>query len=323
MANMDFAAAMECRQPPRAVPVWEIEFQAWDAASGKHMMLGKELESLSPAGQESALHSNAEIMLWVAREMHFAALTVPGGYWEHAPGVLAYYCLPPEARVRQIQILRKLAPADLTLVAVAYAVIAMPGATDYEAFAYRLFDAPDEVEQSARDVLKGGLRAARELRDLGIEAVVTSSDIADNKGVYYSPSQMQRFVLPYLHQWATAIREMGMYAIMHTDGNINACLDDLADSGLNAVQAVDPTAGMDIVAAKRQVAGRLCLCGNVDCGLLLTGRPEQVYQATRQLLLDCKTGGGFVLGVSNAVQPDVPIENYRAIIQAWRDQGRY
>ena len=65
MANMDFAAAMECRRPPGAVPIWEIEFQAWDAASGPatamarakahdiaasavtsgHMMLGKELEN--------------------------------------------------------------------------------------------------------------------------------------------------------------------------------------------------------------------------------------------------------------------------------------
>ena len=95
MSNLDFAAAMECRQPAGAVPIWEVEFKAWDAAAdaGKmpatHMVLGREMEALPPAGQEKALQANARIMLSVAREMHFSALTVPGGYWEHAPGELA------------------------------------------------------------------------------------------------------------------------------------------------------------------------------------------------------------------------------------------
>jgi hypothetical protein len=53
------------------------------------------------------------------------------------------------------------------------------------------------------------------------------------------------------------------------------------------------------------------------------GEPEQVYIATRDLLLDNKAGGGLVLGASNAVQPEVPIGNYWAMIEAWRDYGRY
>lgn len=32
-------AALECRQPETAVPVWEVEFHAWDNASGAHVVL--------------------------------------------------------------------------------------------------------------------------------------------------------------------------------------------------------------------------------------------------------------------------------------------
>ena len=53
------------------------------------------------------------------------------------------------------------------------------------------------------------------------------------------------------------------------------------------------------------------------------GTPEEVYAETRDLLLDCKAGGGLVLGASNAVQPEVPIANYGALIEAWRDYGQY
>jgi hypothetical protein len=31
----------------------------------------------------------------------------------------------------------------------------------------------------------------------------------------------------------------------------------------------------------------------------------------------------LVLGASNAVQPEVPMENYHAMIQAWKDFGPY
>jgi uroporphyrinogen decarboxylase len=116
---------------------------------------------------------------------------------------------------------------------------------------------------------------------------------------------------------------MGLYTILHTDGDISACLEDLAESGLDALQAIDPVAGMEILQVKEQVGDRLCLCGNVDCGLLVMGKPEEVYAATREALVACKGGGGLVLGASNAVQPEVPIANYWAMIEAWQDYGRY
>ncbi|MBE0699393.1 MAG: hypothetical protein IH586_20925, partial [Anaerolineaceae bacterium] len=59
----DMIAALEKRQPTGAVPVWEIEFQGWDAVSGRHVVLGEEFTGLGPAGQERALAENAEIIL--------------------------------------------------------------------------------------------------------------------------------------------------------------------------------------------------------------------------------------------------------------------
>ena len=319
----DMVAALECRQPAGAVPLWELEFHAWDGASGRHVVFGREFQGLSSAAGDKALHENAEIILSVCEELHFAGLTVPNDYWEVAPGEPAYAWLPPEARFRQIEVLRRMAPADVMLAAVSGGVMAMPGASEYVDFCYKLFDAPEEIDQRAQKTLEGGLENARRLRDSGVEAMVTASDLADNRGLFFSPEQMDRVVLPYLRKWAEQVKAMGAYAILHCDGNVTACLDAIADSGLHALQAVDPTAGMDMRKTKDQVAGRLCLCGNVDCGLLLTAAPEAVYAATQELLRTCKDGGGLVLGASNAVQAEVPMANYRAMIQALADHGGY
>ena len=316
-------AALEGRQPPGAVPIWEIEFHAWDGASGRHVILGQEFAALSPAEQEKALYANAEILISVSHDLHYAALTVPGGYWEVSPGTPAYYWLPGEARYRQIEVLYEIGVGDLMLVAGSGGVMAMPGATNYVEFAYKLFDAPQEIDAQAQNTLAHGLEAARRFRDMGIEALFTSSDIADNHGPFFNPQQMERFILPYLAKWAHGVREMGGYAIMHTDGDLSPCLEGIAESGLHALQAIDPIAGMDIRRVKEEVGTRLCLCGNVDCGLLVNGTPEQVHAETRALLLDCKPGGGLVLGASNAVQRAVPMENYRAMIRAWQEHGAY
>ena len=316
----DMIAALAGRTPASAVPIWELEFQAWDATSGKHVVLGHEFEALSQPEQEKAMHANAEILLAVASDMEYSGLTVPNGYWNHAPGQLAYYCMPGDTRFRQTAILRELAPPDLMLIACAGGII---GADYSPEFCYRLVDDPESVDAQARDCLRYALETAKRFRDCGVEAVVSPSDIADNSGPFFNPEQMRRWILPYLTQWSQAIREMGMFTILHTDGNLTRYMDAIAATGLDAIQAIDPVAGMDMRKTMDIVGQRLCLCGNIDCGLLVRGRPEEVYDVTRLLLTECKAGGRLILGASNAVQPDVPMDNYRAMIHAWREFGRY
>lgn len=316
----DMKAALERRIPAGAAPIWEIEFHAWDAASGRHVVMGEEMVKLTPLEQERAMQTNAEIIMSVSRDLHFSAVTSPGSFWYVAPGELAYWVLPGDLRFRQFEILHSLAGDDLMLLGITGGVIS---ANYSEEFCEKLFFAPEKVDQMAAGQLGHGIENAKRFRDLGAAAVVTASDIADNSGPFFNPEQMRRFILPYASRWAQALHAMGLYAIMHSDGQLTDYLDALADTGLDALQAIDPIAGMDINQAREMVGTRLCLCGNVDCGLLLRDTPEKVYQATATLLQAQKQFGAFVLGASNAVQKDVPIENYRAMIEAWKTFGQY
>ncbi len=316
----DMKAALARKIPERAVPIWELEFHAWDAASGRHVVLGQEMEMLSPAEQERAMWTNAEIILSVCRDLHFSAVTSPGAYWYAAPGELAYYVLPADLRYRQFEILRSLAGNELMLIGISGGVI---GANYSEEFCEALFFAPEKVDRLAEEGLAHGLECAGRYRDLGADAVFTASDIADNSGPFFNPEQMRRLVLPYASRWAEKIHGMGMYAIMHSDGQLTPYLDELAGTGIDALQAIDSIAGMNMAQAREIVGNRLCLCGNVDCGLLLRGTPEEVRDATAALLQEQKNFGAFVLGASNAVQKDVPMENYRAMIEAWKNHGEY
>lgn len=318
-------AALECRQPTTAVPIWELEFQSWDNVSGKHVILGTEFTKLSSKEQEIAINNNAEIMINVSKELGFSALSMINSFWEIAPGHPSYYWLPEDLKKKQNALLQKYCKEEKIATVGSYgALVTMPGSGDgYEEFCYKLYDEPEEVDAWAKNMYEKGIESAKWCRDMGYDIILSPSDVADNKGPFYSPAQMERWFYPYLNKWAEEVKTMGMYTILHTDGNISPLLDKLADSPLHAIQAIDTVAGMDIFKTKEQVSGRLCLCGNVGTGTLVLGPKEAVYEETKQILLNCKAGGGLVLGASNATVPETPAENYREIYRAWKEFGMY
>ena len=61
----------------------------------------------------------------------------------------------------------------------------------------------------------------------------------------------------------------------------------------------------------------------VDSGLLVTGPAQTVHEQTRDLLTNCRAEGGLILGASNAVFHETPIEHYLAMNRAWKEFGRY
>jgi len=313
--------ALQGGKPEGAVPLWELHFHCWDQAAGEPIVIGRSFEQLPAAEQDKALDHNAHLMAIVAERLHFAALTIPDGFWETAPGVPSYYWLPSEARYKLAERLARLIGDRIMIVAAVGGVMGMPGPANYMEFSYKLFDAPEEVDEMAHQAYASGIETAKRMRDAGVEAVYTAGDLADNHGPFYKPKYMQRFILPYLHKWAAEVKGMGLYAILHTDGQINPILEDLVTSGIHALQAIDPVAGMDIRKVKQQVKGRICICGNLDCGLLYLGPEEDIYIAARDLLVDLQLEGGYVFGASNAVQYETQLNHYFKMIEAWEKYG--
>ncbi len=306
------------KKPMERIPVWEIEFQLWDKFSGDHMVLGREYENLTYIEQERALHQNAEIISSVSNKLHFAAISVPGRFWQYAPGLPAYYWLPDDARLKQIKLIKEYCGDEYMLIAGSGGVMGMPSSSEYESFCYKLFDSPELIDERARNLYEAGIESAKKLINAGIDAVVTASDIADNRGVFYNREQMNRFILPYLQKWAQKVKDMGLFAILHSDGNLYQYINEIADSGINALQALDPLAGMDMIKVKEIVGDRICLCGNINCGILIDGTEESViYDSTMKLLRYFRNRGGFILGVSNAVQTEVSTKSYLQIIRAY------
>jgi uroporphyrinogen decarboxylase len=120
------------------------------------------------------------------------------------------------------------------------------------------------------------------------------------------------------------IHEEGALCVKHTDGNIYSIMQDIANTGADGLNPIEPVAGMDLATTKRLVGDRMALVGNVDCAHLLPhGTVEQVWETVRQCIADAAPGGGFLLSSSNSIHSSVNPKNLVAMVEACLAMGKY
>lgn len=168
------------------------------------------------------------------------------------------------------------------------------------------------------------LALAKELAVRGVQIVYTGDDYAYNTGPLMSPRHFRRYFYPGLCRVMGGFKELGLFAIKHTDGNLWPIIDMIVDSGIDCLDPIDPQAGMELAAVKARFGDRVALKGNVDCAQTLTfGTPEEVVGETREALRRGAAGGGYILSSSNSIHSAVKPENYLAMLQALAEHGTY
>jgi uroporphyrinogen decarboxylase len=186
------------------------------------------------------------------------------------------------------------------------------------------YDNPRLAHELAEMVIDYKIRLMRKAIREGADAVVSGDDYANQHGTVMSPQHFRQFVLPYLKRTIDAAHDEGAPFIKHTDGDIWAILDDLVQAGIDALDPIEPAAGMDIGEVKAKYGDRIEVIGNVDCSFVLTrGTVEEVEEAVKETIAKASPGGGHILASSNSIHPAVKPENYKAMVEAARKFGRY
>lgn len=193
-----------------------------------------------------------------------------------------------------------------------------------ETFLIGLVKAPDLIHRYLDARLRRTLLHTEALLERGVDGMWGGFDWASKRGPIFSPHHFRQFVFPRLKQITDLCHRYGAPYIKHTDGNINSLLDDLVAAGVDAFQAIEPRAGMDIAQLKRDYRERLVLIGNVDCSTVLVEGPEAAVRAqTEEIIRAVAPGGGFVLSSSNSIHPGVKPEYYLAMLETARQVGVY
>jgi len=310
-----FTRALEHKPLAGRVPHFELAFYLTMEAFGKlhpdHRTFGQwdQMEE-----RERQLHRSelAEVYIMTAER------------YEHSAILLHPSPNRPEEMLRLVELVRGKTGDRYFLMAHGDATYSITGAAQMEQFAIRLHDEPAQVKREAEAMVERQLAVAEQLRRAGgLDGFALCADYCFNTGPFMSPGQFSEFVTPYLARLIQAYRDMGFYAVKHTDGNIMPILDQLVQAGPHAIHSLDPQAGIDIAGVKRLVGKEVCLIGNVNCGLLDSGTDEECIDSARYCLEHGMPGGGYVFSTSNCIYTGMRLSRYELILDVWRREGNY
>ena len=191
-------------------------------------------------------------------------------------------------------------------------------------FLMDMLDHPKLVHELIEVALSYDLPAMQRMVAAGVDVVVFGDDYADKNSTLMSPKHFRAFILPGLKRCVNAAHEAGAYVIKHTDGNIMPIIDMIVETGIDALNPLEPQAGMDIGLVKQRYGDRIALIGNIDCGYLLSQAPvDEVRRVTRQTIAIAAPGGGYCMSSSNSIHSSVKPENLMAMVETLREYGDY
>ncbi|NLX06578.1 MAG: hypothetical protein GXY33_15680 [Phycisphaerae bacterium] len=148
----------------------------------------------------------------------------------------------------------------------------------------------------------------------GIKLINGGGDFAFNDGPVYSPEFFRQVMLPRWKRVFEFCRDLGVYYVMRSDGDLWPVADDLFGDGQpHAYYEVDYDAGMRFDRLRARFP-ELVLIGNVSCDLLRRGTPDQVARRTRECIE--AAGPRVVAASSNSIMHGTPPANVEALYEA-------
>ena len=168
------------------------------------------------------------------------------------------------------------------------------------------------------DVLDGILNfilgLIEQLSSFQIDGIFLSDDYGHQGGLLMSPALWREFIKPRLRVIIQSIKNRGLYAFLHSCGNVSDIIPDLIEIGLDVLHPIQPEA-MDIETLKREYGGQLTFYGGISTQrTMVESSPGEVKQEVQETIEKMARQGGYILGPGITLQHDVPRENILAFL---------
>jgi uroporphyrinogen decarboxylase len=224
-----------------------------------------------------------------------------------------------------LQTMKRCLPGDMKLIVqLGYLFMGARQIMGFDNFCLQLADDPefvqaviDKLATSQLDVLETLLQ-----HDC-VGAIWMPDDLCYNSGPVVAPRHYRKYIYPWYSKLIERCHQAHRPVGLHSDGDLTRLLPDLVECGFDAIHPFEPPLN-DIVEVKKQWGHRIAVCGNIDLkATLIEGTQEMVEAEVRDKAAQLALGGGWLIGSSNSIPDFVPIENYRALLDASIRYGRY
>lgn len=138
---------------------------------------------------------------------------------------------------------------------------------------------------------------------------------------FFSPSMYRELLQPYHKRAVKWAHDHGIYAQLHSCGNVMNLMPDIVDTGVDALNPLEVKAGMDSIKLKKEYGDRLVLHGGINAQEWK--HIDVITEEIRQKVPVLKENGGYIFASDHSIPSDVSLENMKKIIAEIKKQGSY
>jgi uroporphyrinogen decarboxylase len=180
------------------------------------------------------------------------------------------------------------------------------------------------------DTLLDRITAKREAQaarytELGVDLICLGDDVGTQQGMLMSVPMWRRWLKPRLARVIAAAKHVrpGVLINYHSDGNMEAVIPELIEIGVDILNPVQPEC-LDPRELKSRYGDHLSFWGAIGIQHTLPfGTPAEVREEVRTRIETVGAGGGLLIGPTHIVEPEVPLENIVAMVEAVKEYGTY
>jgi hypothetical protein len=189
--------------------------------------------------------------------------------------------------------------------------------------AYYMRKSPQFIHEVMGEYAKANVEIAKRFGEAGVEITIMYDDLGYKGHSIFSLENFKEFILPYYRQIYQTCRKFGMFIVQHSCGYIDKLLPYMVDAGLNAIEALEPAAGVDLAHLKSNFGDRIAFMGGIDASNVLNfGTPNDVEQEVKRCIKAAAQGGGYFAGPSHNIL-NAPWENILALRTALEKYRKY
>jgi len=157
--------------------------------------------------------------------------------------------------------------------------------------------------------------------ELDVDGFMVRDDWGTQESLMINPDLWREFFKPAYREISHLIHSAGRHFWFHSDGYIRAIIPDMIEIG---VDVVNPQASiMGIRELGQEFGGKVSFLGDIDRQRILPlGIPQEVRECVKETIEALGAFNGGYIG-RGEVAPDVPLENVRAMFEAFTEFGTY
>jgi uroporphyrinogen decarboxylase len=150
-----------------------------------------------------------------------------------------------------------------------------------------------------------------------IDGYIMVDDLGSSTATLISPDMFRQVLKPVYKDMGEFLRSLGIDFWLHSCGNVKLLIDDYLDVGIQVLNPVQVTAGMDAVEIADKFKDKMAFYGNIDAHLL----DGDWCELEKSLERRCSffRNGGWVFHSDHSIPPTMSLEKFQRMINYVKD----